>query len=46
SGIKAMDDVADCFFLPLDKVNSEEFGLVSVRKGITKFLKEKCYRSY
>ncbi|KAA6311372.1 hypothetical protein EZS27_037487, partial [termite gut metagenome] len=24
----------------------EEFGLVSVRKGITKFLKEKCYRSY
>ncbi|KAA6331287.1 hypothetical protein EZS27_020083, partial [termite gut metagenome] len=46
SGIKAMDDVADCFFLPLDKVNSEEFGLTSVRKGITKFLKEKCYCSY
>ncbi|KAA6312029.1 hypothetical protein EZS27_036966, partial [termite gut metagenome] len=45
SGIKAMDDVADCFFLPLDKVNSEEFGLVSVRKGITKFLKEKCSSS-
>ncbi|KAA6321850.1 Bifunctional NMN adenylyltransferase/Nudix hydrolase [termite gut metagenome] len=40
SGIKAMDDVADCFFLPLDKINPEEFGLVSIRKGITKFLKE------
>ncbi len=38
SKLKAMDDVAESFWLPLDKVNPEEFGLESVRKGISFFL--------
>ena len=36
----AMDDVADSFWVPLDKVNPEEFGLDSVREGVKRFLKE------
>lgn len=36
--IKAMDDVADTFWLPLDKVKPEEFGLDSVREGVRRFL--------
>jgi mutator protein MutT len=40
SCIKPMDDVAACFFLSLDKINPEEFGLDSVRQGIERLLKE------
>ena len=36
----AMDDVADSFWVLLDKVNPEEFGLDSVREGVKRFLKE------
>ncbi|KAA6351418.1 Bifunctional NMN adenylyltransferase/Nudix hydrolase [termite gut metagenome] len=39
--IRAMDDVADCFFLPLNQIRPEEFGLTSIRQGLTKFLKER-----
>lgn len=35
---KAMDDAADAFFLPLKDVHPEQFGLGSIRKGITMFL--------
>lgn len=35
---KAMDDAADAFFLPLKEVHPEQFGLGSIRKGITMFL--------
>ena len=35
---KAMDDAADAFFLPLDAVCPEDFGLGSVRKGLKLFL--------
>lgn len=38
SHLKAMDDVADSFWMPLDRINPDEFGLDSVRKGITLFL--------
>lgn len=38
SQLKAMDDVADSFWMPLDKITPEEFGLESVRKGIAFFL--------
>lgn len=34
---EAHDDVAECFFLPLDRLKPEEFGLQSIRKGIEKF---------
>ena len=39
--IKAMDDVADAWWMPLDKVNPDDFGLDSVRKGVARFL-ETC----
>lgn len=38
--IEAMDDVADSFWVPLDKVDPEAFGLDSVREGVRRFLKE------
>lgn len=40
SALKAMDDVDDSFWVPLHKVNPEEFGLDSVRKGVERFLKD------
>ena len=36
--IEANDDVADSFFLPLDAIRPEEFGLDSIRKGVRNFL--------
>lgn len=39
--IKAMDDVADAWWMPLDKVNPDDFGLDSVRRGVARFL-ETC----
>ena len=36
----AMDDVADSFWMPLDEIRPEEFGLDSVREGVKRFLKE------
>ena len=36
--LKAMDDVADSFWVPLAEVNPEEFGLNSVRQGVIRFL--------
>lgn len=35
---KAMDDAAEAFFLPLKEIHPEEFGLDSIRKGVTMFL--------
>ncbi|MCD8262554.1 MAG: NUDIX domain-containing protein [Bacteroides sp.] len=35
---KADDDVADLFFLPLDAIDPEKFGLMSIRKGMEIFL--------
>ena len=32
--MKVADDVSDAYFLPLDKINVEDFGLASVRKGV------------
>lgn len=37
---RAMDDAADLFFLPLDAVRPEEFGLGSIREGLRRFLKK------
>lgn len=38
SCLRAMDDVAESFWLPLSEVNPEEFGLNSVRQGVIRFL--------
>ena len=40
SALRAMDDVAETFWMPMDKINPEEFGLDSVRKGVERFIKE------
>lgn len=40
SVIQAMDDVAASFWMPLDQIVPEEFGLDSVRRGVVRFLKE------
>lgn len=39
--LQANDDVEESFFTPLDKINPSEFGLVSVRMGLERFLAEK-----
>ena len=38
--VEAMDDVADSFWMPLDEIRPEEFGLDSVRKGVERFINE------
>ena len=38
--LQAMDDVADSFWVPLQEVNPDEFGLDSVCEGVRRFLKE------
>jgi len=38
SYITAQDDIADAFWMPLNNIRPEEFGLSSVRKGIKKYL--------
>ena len=40
SRLQAMDDVADSFWVPLQEVNPEAFGLDSVREGVRRFLEE------
>ena len=37
--LRAMDDVADSFWVPMDKINVDDFGLASVREGVKRFLK-------
>jgi len=32
------DDVEDCFFVPLNELNPEKFGLHSIRKAVEKFM--------
>lgn len=40
SQLKAMDDASEAFFVPLSRLNSDDFGLDSIRKGVELFLKE------
>ena len=40
SRLCAMDDVADSYWMPLQEIHPEEFGLDSVREGVKRFLKE------
>lgn len=39
--MKAMDDVSEAFFKPVNTISPQEFGLNSIKKGIIAFLKEK-----
>lgn len=38
--LRAMDDVADSFWMPLEEIAPEAFGLDSVREGVRRFLEE------
>lgn len=38
TNLQAKDDVADSFFMPLNEINPEEFGLRSVKEGVKRFL--------
>ncbi len=38
--LEAKDDVADAFWMPLNQIHPEAFGLESVRKGIKRFMAE------
>ena len=39
--VEAMDDAAAYYWIALDKLNPDEFGLGSIRQGLVKFLQEK-----
>ncbi len=41
SHIKASDDAEAYYWIPIDKLAPKEFGLGSIRKGLSKFLAEK-----
>ena len=38
TNLKPSDDVEDCFFVPLNELKPELFGLKSIKQGITMFL--------
>ena len=37
--VKALDDAAEAFWLPLEKINPNAFGLDYIRRGVEKFVK-------
>jgi len=39
--LQPSDDVEDCFFVPLKEIDTELFGLKSIKKGVGMFLEEK-----
>ncbi|MCL1868726.1 MAG: NUDIX domain-containing protein [Paludibacter sp.] len=41
NSIQAADDVAECFFVPKEKIHPADFGLQSVRKAVEIFLERK-----
>ena len=41
SCLQAMDDVADSFWMPLEEICPDDFGLDSVREGVRRFINEK-----
>lgn len=38
SGMQAMDDAEEAWWIPLDELRPEDFGLASIRQGVTWFL--------
>ncbi len=41
SRYEAMDDAAELFFLPWEKINPREFGLASIRRGVERLLQQR-----
>ena len=40
--VRAADDAADCFWIPLREVRPEDFGLTSISKAVSRFLQQNC----
>lgn len=40
SPLQARDDAESCFFVPIEKLQTELFGLNSIRQGLERYLKE------
>lgn len=38
---RAMDDAAELYFIPIDRLNPDEFGLRSIREGLIRWLNER-----
>ena len=45
AGAHAMDDAAELLWIPLDKVNPDDFGLISIRKGVKMMIKSGILKS-
>lgn len=41
SAIVPADDVEDCFFVPLSRINPDDFGLKSIKKAVGLFMNQK-----
>lgn len=41
NNLKAADDVEECFFVPINELNADSFGLLSIRKGVSMFINSK-----
>jgi hypothetical protein len=42
STLQAADDVAEAFFVKPEKLDSEQFGLTSIRKAVTMYKERKA----
>lgn len=40
SDVRAMDDAAECMWMPTEDIRVEEFGLKSIREGLDKYMRE------
>ena len=38
--LRAMDDVSECFWMPLKQIVPQEFGLDSIREGVIRFMEQ------
>jgi NADH pyrophosphatase NudC (nudix superfamily) len=47
-GVKpqAADDAADCLWIPVEEVNPADFGLLSIRHAVERFLEERLWEKY
>ena len=41
--VRAADDAAEAFWIPIKDVNPSEFGLTSIRNAVIRFIKEGCF---
>lgn len=44
--LKAMDDISDSFWVPVNQLKAEEFGLDSISEGVKRFLEEAYFDGF